>query len=98
LTLYNGTSLASEPQSVGGNPQLDGGLPQTPRKQGDKSGEERGQQPIVNIKKFSDMPYRNKSDVIAGAILLIGIFALVANLLVGRDKKYKPDNEGRADD
>jgi hypothetical protein len=34
----------------------------------------------------------------SGLRLLIGIFALVANLLVGRDKKYKPDNEGRADD
>ena len=90
-------SLASVPQLVSGNPQLISGLPQTPRKQGDKSGEKRSHQPIVNVEKFSDMPYRDKSDMIAGIILLLGIFALFTKLLIGRDKKYESNNKHRSD-
>jgi uncharacterized membrane protein (GlpM family) len=52
----------------------------------------------VNIKKFSDMPYRDKSNVIAGALLLVGLFALLANWAVSRDKKDESNDKGRADD
>ena len=51
----------------------------------------------MNVEKFSDMPYRDKSDMIAGIILLLGIFALFTKLLIGRDKKYESNNKHRSD-
>jgi hypothetical protein len=90
-------ALASVPKFVGGSLQLIGGLPQTPRKQGDESRKERGYKPIVNVKKFGELSYRDKSDFVAGALLLLGVVALLITLITGRDEKNESNNKHRTD-
>ncbi len=85
------------PQAIGGKPQLNGRLPETPRKQGYETGEKRGQQPVVNVKKFSNLPYRDKSDFVAGALLMLGIIALFITLITGGNEKDESNNKHRPD-
>jgi hypothetical protein len=90
--------VASVPQLVRGSPQLVGGLPQTPSEQGHESGKKGSQYPVVNVNEFSRMSYREKSDFVAGALLLLGIIALLITIVTGgnekneSDKKHRPDN------
>lgn len=69
-------------RGVGYAPHFFVGLPQGPSEGGDKRSRDRGNDTVVVIHKFSDLPYSVKSSVIAGALLLvsfvvIGAFAYV---------------------
>jgi len=89
--------FASVPQPISGNPQLVGGLPKTPGKQGNESSENGGYKPIVNVKKFGELSYRDKSDFVAGALLLLGMVALLITLITGGDKKNESSKKHRPD-
>jgi hypothetical protein len=83
------------PKAVGGHSQFVSGLPQTPSKQRDKSGEKRRYQPIVNVKKLSDFNSKELSDLIAGAVLFLGLFGCFAYFIVARDDRKKKNDQSR---
>jgi len=89
--------VASVPEPIGGNPQFVGGLPEPPRKQGDESGKKSSQYPVVNVNEFSRMSYSEKSDFVAGALLLLGIIALLITMITSGDEKNESNNKHRPD-
>jgi hypothetical protein len=79
--------FSSVPQLIGGFSQADCGLPQIPREHRDGRSEEGAEGAVVLIKKFGDMPYRDQSDVVAGALFFLGLGVLFAYAgLCGRSR------------
>lgn len=78
------------------------GPPQPPSKTGNEDRGDGSNKPIVVVKKFSDMPYHDKSNVIGGAIFMVSVFGLLTYLCVSwyrsgidQRKKNEDGEDGR---